>query len=106
MNRRVAVTLGVIAAIMIVYAPVAMPERGGMPDQVYAPQSPVDTRDRVHSPSDVNRELFRPACKLDTSLMDQGLTGKSPPSKRPWTNDPVAGSPPKIFDVGSFQCQS
>ena len=106
MNRRVAVTLGVIAAIMIVYAPVAMPETGGMPDQVSAPQSPVDARDRVRSPSDVNQDLFSPACKLDTSLMEKGLTGKSPPSKQPRMNDPVAGSPLKIFEVGSFQCQT
>jgi len=106
MNRTVAVTLGVIAAIMMVYAPFAQPETGGMPDQVSAPRSPVDTQDRVRLPSDVNQELFRPACKLDSSLMDQELTGKSPLSKRPWADNPGAGSSPKNFDVGSFQCQT
>lgn len=106
MNRTVAVTLGVIAAIMMVYAPVAQPETGGKPDQVSAPQSLVDSKDRVRSPSDVNQDLFRPACKLDSSLMEEGPTGKSPLSKRPWMDDPLAANPPKTFDAGSFRCQT
>jgi hypothetical protein len=107
MRRIFVMILCLVIAILIASAPLAYRATGGQIHQILAQQSLTDVKDRVQSPSDRDKTMFVPACKVDSSLMDhRSKSDKLSSGDRSSTDKSQSGEAPRHYEVGSLQCQA
>jgi hypothetical protein len=106
MRRMFVMTLGLVIAVLIAYAPLAYLATGGQTHQILTQQSLTDVKDRVPSPSDVDKDVFVPACKVDSSLMDRRSKSDKLSGGRSSADKSQSSEPPRHYEVGSLQCQA
>jgi hypothetical protein len=107
MRRIFVMTVGLVIAILMASATLTYLTTGGKPVQILTQQSVKDVQDREPSHMGTDKELFMPACKMDSSLMDRGSKSEKPsPDDRSSADKSQSSNPPIQNEVGSWQCQA
>ncbi len=107
MGRIFVMTVGLVIAILMASAPLAYLTTGGRSHQIMTQQAVKDVQEIESSHSGADKELFVPACKMDSSLMDRGAKSEKSSQDDRSSGDKSQSSNRSVrIEIGSWQCHA